>query len=367
MSNLIPIAKPSLGPKELELVCEAMTSGWISSTGCFVEQFEEICAAYIGVQHGIATANGSVAIQLALAGLGIGPSDEVIVPNFTFAATINAVIHVGATPILADIDPDSWTIDANQVEKLITKNTKAVVPVHIYGQPCCMTILTKLAVDYDLYVVEDFAEAFGAKYRNEMVGSLGDVGCTSFFANKIVTTGEGGMCFTDDTELAEEMRTLRDHGMSNTKKYWHIRAGYNFRLTNLQAAIGCAQMERIDNKIALRAKIEASYVRLLGESPLLTFQTHFEDREKVCWLFTILINQPVSKTPDQIVEELLKVGIESRPVFIPLNLMPPYQIFSHETLTHSQNLWRRGISLPTFEDISIDNIERVGNELLALL
>ena len=247
--KMIPIAEPLLEEEELNNVMEAVKSGWISSKGKFIPEFEENFARYCGVKHSVATSNGTVALHLALATLGIKEGDEVIVPTLTFIATANAVRYTGAKPVFVDSNPDYWCIDPEKIEGAITPKTRAIIPVHLYGHPCDMEAIMAVAKKHDLYVIEDAAEAHGAEHKGRKVGSFGDIACFSFYGNKIITTGEGGMCLTDDEILAERMRILRDHGMNPGKRYWHDIVGFNYRMTNMQAAIGVAQLEKIDRVI----------------------------------------------------------------------------------------------------------------------
>jgi len=231
----VPLISPDLTGNELEYIMEAFLSTWISSSGEYIKKFEKMFADFSECEHGVAVSNGTVALHLALMALGLKKGDEVIVPDLTFAATINAVLHAQATPVIVDIERDSWCIDPKEIEKAITARTKAIIPVHLYGQPCDMDAIMAIANKSHLFVLEDCAEAHGARFDGKKVGSFGDVGCFSFFGNKIMTTGEGGMCVTNSKQLDEKMRILRDHGMSKTKKYWHEVIGYNYRITNLQA------------------------------------------------------------------------------------------------------------------------------------
>ena len=255
----ISLAQPQLNGNEYKYLMDAFLSTWISSTGKYVTQFEQKFAEYCGVSYGVATSNGTTALHLALAALGIGAGDEVIIPDLTFAATINAVLYTGATPVIVDIEEDSWCIDPEQMQKAITPNTKAVIPVHIYGQPCDMGRIIQIAQEHQLYIVEDCAEAHGAEWDHRKVGSFGVISCFSFFGNKVITTGEGGMCITDRKDLNDKMRMLRDHGMSRERKYYHEVIGFNYRMTNMQAAIGVAQLERIDQILDWRLALEDKY------------------------------------------------------------------------------------------------------------
>ena len=241
-----PISNIDLNGNELLYVTEAIKSTWISSSGKFITQFESMFAEFCSTNHAVATSNGTTALHLAIESLNIGSGDEVIVPSLTFAATANAILHSGATPVFVDSLNYHWNIDPEKISGAITPKTKAILAVHLYGHPCDMTQIMKIAKKYNLFVIEDCAEATGATINGEKVGSIGDIGCFSFFGNKIITTGEGGMCITNNADLNERMRLLRDHGMDKSKKYWHTEIGYNYRMTNLNAAIGVAQMEQID-------------------------------------------------------------------------------------------------------------------------
>jgi perosamine synthetase len=245
----IPIAEPWLGAKERRLLDECARSGWVSSKGKFVDQFEKMFARYCGVKYGIATSSGTTALHLALACLGIGPGDEVIVPTLSFIATANVVTYCGAKPVFVDSLGDTWNLDPAAIEKAVTRRTRAIIVVHLFGHPAHMHEVCAIAAKHGLHVIEDACEAHGSEYRGARVGSLGTMGCFSFYGNKIITTGEGGMVVTDDESLADKARLLRDHGMSKTRKYWHAHVGFNYRMTNLQAALGVAQMERIKEVI----------------------------------------------------------------------------------------------------------------------
>ncbi|MDA7803421.1 aminotransferase class I/II-fold pyridoxal phosphate-dependent enzyme [Crocinitomix sp.] len=352
-THFTPVAEPSLSSKELEYLTDAYTSTWISSRGKYIDQFESEFSKYCGVDFGVATSNGTVAIHLALEALGVGKGDEVIVPDLTFAATINAVLYAGATPVIVDVDVDRWTICPNAIEKAITAKTKAIIPVHVYGQPCEMDRIMDISQKHKLFVVEDCAEAHGATFKGEKVGSFGHISTFSFFANKIITTGEGGMCVTNDTELDAKMRILRDHGMSPSKRYWHDVVGYNYRMTNLQAAIGCGQLERIEEILAGRDDIEKRYKKtFIGNS--FKFQSIFQNSAKVVWL----ICGTVPNRRDEFIEMLKGKMIDARPFFYPLSEMPIYSKYTHSN-TNSVLISKIGINLPTVLDTNIEEIQEV--------
>ncbi|MFI3202187.1 MAG: aminotransferase class I/II-fold pyridoxal phosphate-dependent enzyme [Eubacteriales bacterium] len=352
----VPISQPHLGGNEFKYLQDAFLSTWISSSGSYITKFEEMFAQYCGVQYGVAVSNGTVALHLALLALEIGEGDEVIVPDITFAATINAVLYVGATPVIVDIEEDSWCIDPVEIEKAITSRTKAIIPVHIYGQPCDMEQIGKIAKSHNLYVIEDCAEAHGAQYDGQVVGSMSDISCFSFFGNKVITTGEGGMCLTQSKELEEKIRLLKDHGMDKQRKYYHTVVGYNYRMTNLQAAIGVAQLERIEEIHKRRCQIEHSYHQGLTGIEGVTLQSDTLDkREKIVWLVSLLIDEEYREECEK---RLKENQIDVRPFFIPLSEMELYKkyTFSNEI---SSKISKVGINLPTAYDITEEMISRI--------
>lgn len=343
--HMTPVAEPNLKGNEFNYLCDAFLSTWISSTGEYINRFEKGFSDYCGTKHGIAVSNGTVAIHLALLALNIGEGDEVIIPDLTFAATINSVLHARATPVIVDVEEDSWCIDPVEIEKAITPKTKAIIPVHVYGQPCDMDKIMALAKKHKLKVIEDAAEAHGAEYKGKKVGSFGDIACFSFFANKIITTGEGGMCLTNDDLLNDRIRVLRDHGMNKQKKYWHDEVGYNYRMTNLQAAIGCGQLERIDQILESRNEIENKYKSILEEEKMITFQNELKNQKKVVWMVSVL-----SQKKNEIMHLLKESNLDARPFFYPLSSMPLYAKYAHK-MSVSISLSERGFNLPTIENI----------------
>ncbi|MCX6182219.1 MAG: aminotransferase class I/II-fold pyridoxal phosphate-dependent enzyme [Bacteroidetes bacterium] len=359
----IPISAPSLRGNEFKYLVDAFLSTWISSTGSYIEIFEANFAAFCEAKHGVAVSNGTVAIHLALKALGIGRGDEVIVPDLTFAATINTVFHSEATPVIVDVEEDSWCIDPKEIEKAITPKTKAIIPVHLYGQPCDMDAIMAIAKKHNLYVIEDCAEAHGAMYNGKKVGSIGHIGCFSFFANKVITTGEGGMCTTNDFKLMELMKVMRDHGMNKSRKYYHEVIGFNYRMTNLQAAIGVAQLERIDEFLQQRIALEQEYRTKLSTSNIIEFQRNdLGKRQKITWLVSILVKDNYK---DLLVQKLKEKGIDVRPFFISLGEMEIYTpyVFSN---TVSIRLSKTGLNLPTSLETTervIDTIQEVVQEI----
>jgi len=345
----IPIMEPLLAGNELAYVSECVKTNWISSQGKFVRSFEEMLGKFHDMPYALAVSNGTVAIHLALVALGVGEGDEVIVPNYTFAASINAVLHANATPVIVDIEPNSWNIDPEAMEAAITPKTKAIMPVHLYGYPAEMKKIMAIAERHNLIVVEDNAEALGSQYYGQLTGTFGHAATYSFFGNKTVTTGEGGLILFREKEHYEKAVTLRDHGMSRTRKYWHELVGYNYRMTNLQAAIGVAQMERIDEILEMKTRMANVYNENLKGIPGIILPPEHPDHYNTHWLYTIEVDEKiVNLSRDQIISKLLQNGIEARPTFFPLHEMPPYQAFGKGDYPNSVRVSRNGFSLPSF-------------------
>jgi perosamine synthetase len=359
---MIPISQPTITEAEIRLVTDAVTSGWVSSLGKYIEQFEREFAEYCGVRHCVSTSNGTVAIHLALKVLGIGAGDEVIVPDLTFVATANAVALAGATPVIADVSASDWCLDPAAVERHMTSRTKAIIPVHLYGHPCDMESLRRLAEPRRIAIIEDAAEAHGAFDGDRRVGGLGDFGTFSFYGNKIVTTGEGGALTTDSDELAERARLLRDHGMSPTRRYWHSEIAYNYRLTNLQAALGVAQMQQIDAWIGERARILDTYRRLL-EPRGFTLNPHRGDTRPVNWMTCLLVEGIDRSQRDHLITLLRTKGVDSRPFFYPLSALPMYPCDHANPVSHA--LSPIGLNLPTFPALTDAEIAIVSDAVSA--
>ena len=364
----IPIAKPFLQKQEVEYVLDCLNDGWISSKGKYINKFENAFAEYIGCKYAVAVMNGTAALHLALESLGIGKNDEVIIPSLTFIATANAVTYTGAKPVFADSEKDTWNIDPLSVERLITPRTKAIIPVHLYGQPCRMEELQEIASKNKLYIIEDAAEAHGAKYKGIHVGSIGDVGCFSFFGNKIITTGEGGMLVTNNEKIFEKAKILRDHGMDPNKRYWHPYIGYNYRMTNLQAAIGLAQMEKINMIIDRKISIAKLYRKKLENYKNFSISPHNNWSTNVYWMFSILINDngildDIQR--DNFMDFMQKQKIETRPFFYPIHQMPPY--FSNLSLPVCEKISSNGINLPSYTEISDKEICRICDKIDAYI
>ncbi len=355
-TEFVQVAAPDMSHHEFRSVMDAFISSWISSKGPYVKKFEDEFRGFVGARHGIAVSNGTVALHLALVALDVGPGDEVIVPDLTFAATINAVLYCGATPVIVDIDRDTWSMTLDIVERACTPRTKAIIPVHLYGRPAEIGPIATFARQRGIAVIEDCAEAHGATYRGRMVGQFGDVACFSFYANKIVTTGEGGMCLTNSDELAQTLCLLRDHGMTPGRSYWHERVGYNYRITNLQAAIGQSQLWRIKHTLERNHRIAELYRAALHDIPGVRFPPAMpEEYRPVVWLACVQV--PAEKRL-AIMAAAHDAKVEMRAFFHPLSALPPYEKYARDC-PNSADLSATGISLPTSRAIDEQIVERV--------
>jgi perosamine synthetase len=354
---MIPIMEPWLDHQEIDLVMDCLKSGWISSQGKYIGEFEKAFSSFCGTRFGVATSNGTTALHLALLTLGIGPGDEVIVPALSFIATANVVVYTGARPVFADVDEKTWTLDPSGLRSLITDRTKAIIPVHLYGHPADMGLIMQLAEEYHLWVVEDAAEAHGADYKGKKVGSLGHLGCFSFYGNKIISTGEGGMIVTDNPAWVEKARILRDHGMSKERKYWHPILGYNFRMTNIQAAIGLGQMNKIQVIIDKKREIAQTYSRGLEGVKGVVRPPEEKWGNNVFWLYSILIRPETGKKRDDLIEYLDQFQVASRPLFSPMPDMPFYAAGKH--FPTAQRISEQGISLPSGSALTAEQIHYI--------
>jgi perosamine synthetase len=356
MNKFIPVAVPDLSGNEKKYVMDCMDTTWISSGGEYIKRFESSFSSFIGTKNALTCCNGTVALHLPLLVFGIGPGDEVIVPSFTYIATANAVRYCGATPVFADCLPDTWNLDPQDFERRITPRTKAVIPVHLYGNPCDMDSIMSIAKRHNLFVLEDAAECHGAYYNGKCTGSFGDAATFSFFGNKIITTGEGGMIVTDNDKFAEKMRILRGQGQDPDKRYWFNEVGYNYRMTNIEAAIGLAQLEKIDAHLDARKRVAEWYIEELNcMSDFVDIQKTTPKAENVWWMFSILLKDNVKISRDELMDKLLSDGIETRPLFYPMHIMPPYYD-ENAACPVSEKIATAGMNLPTHAKISREDI-----------
>ena len=362
----IPVARPDLSGREAEYVAEAIASSWISSTGRYVDRFERDFAELCGTRHAIAAANGTVALHLALVALGVGPGDEVIVPSLTYIATANAVRYTGAEPVFVDVDPATWCIDPGAVEAAITPRTRGAIVVHLYGHPADMDALRAVADRRGMWLVEDAAEAHGARYRGRPVGGLGSIGTFSFYGNKIITSGEGGALTTDDDELARKLRLYRGQGVDPDRRYWFGVVGYNYRLTNVACAILCAQLERFDELQGGRRHVYDLYDAALDGIPGIGRQPVASWAEPAPWLYCITVDRDeLGRSRDELMDDLATAGIETRPFFHPVHRLPPYAPSDRAPtdLPATDQLAAAGMNLPTATQMTEDDVARVADAI----
>lgn len=368
---MIPVCEPTFVENELKYVTDCLKTNWISSKGKYIEKFEKIFSKFCNAKYGISCCNGTTALHLALETLGIGKGDEVIIPTFTMIATCNAVIYAGAKPVLVDSEPETWNIDVSKIEEKITKKTKAIMPVHTYGHTVDMDPLLDIAQDHDLFIVEDAAEAHGAEYKNKRTGSLGDIGCFSFYANKIITTGEGGMITTNNEEFAERASSLRNHAFGKPR-FLHKELGFNYRMTNIQAAIGLAQMEKADTLVNSRIKNAQLYNSLLRDVKGITIPPKKDWAKNVYWMYGILVENEFGIDASTLREELMKKGIETRSFFIPMHKQPVYkkndERFPNTSGEYpvSEQLAKKGFYLPSSSHLTKEQIVTIVEAIKSL-
>lgn len=362
----ISLAQPVLSGNERAYVLDCIESTWISSIGKYIGAFEERFAEYCGVRHAIAVNNGTTALHVAMVALGLQPGDEVLVPTLTYVATANAVRYCGATPVFVDSEQQTLCIDPELLERSITPKTRGIVPVHLYGHPAQMDAISEVARRHGLWVLEDAAEAHGAEVGGRKVGGLGTCATFSFFGNKIITTGEGGMVTTDDDQLAERLRLFRGQGMDPKRRYWFPVVGYNYRMTNIQAAIGLAQMEGLDDAIAARIKVAEWYEEALSRLGDRVCVMHEQPwAQRVIWMYNVFLTEGTAADRDRVMARLDEMGIETRPIFYPMHQMPPYRESAAYPVADSWSA--RGITLPTHQGLTREDVERVVDSLEAAL
>jgi perosamine synthetase len=389
--GLIPVNEPLIGRNALAYVTQCLETGWISSAGSFIQRFEQEFARYLGAKQAITTTSGTTALHLAMASLGLGPGDEVIVPDLTMIAVPYAVVYTGAEPVFVDVDPEIYALDPEKLRefidrdcvfdrkegKLLNKGTgrtvRAIVPVHLYGHPCDMDKILAVAKLYNLAVIEDAAEAHGALYfpggnkaSGRPVGTIGLAGCFSFYANKIVTTGEGGMVVTDDDALAEKARRLKDLAHDPERRFLHTELGFNYRLTNLQAAIGVAQLEEIDRFIAIKQEMARTYQELLSGVPGLVLPQEKEWARSVYWMYAVLVEKEFGLSRDELVRRLRERGVDTRTFFIPLHQQPLFQAkaaYRNLSFPVSEALAEKGLYLPSGLALTKGQMKRVAAEI----
>jgi len=354
-----PVYQPSLSGNEKKYVMECLDSTWISSKGKFINQFEENFSEYLGIKYSAAVSNGTVALHAALLALGIGKGDEVIVPTFTYIASVNAIHYTCATPVFVDSKEDTWQMDPEDVKKKITSKTKAVMAVHLYGNTCEMDELVNICKEYNLYLIEDTAEAFGSKYKDSFAGTFGDISTFSFFGNKTITTGEGGMISTNNKELYDLAIRLKGQGLAAGKEYFHDIVGYNYRMTNICAAIGCAQIENATDIITKKREIAKWYNNQLNDLPL-QLPKESKDVFNTYWMYTVMVEDAEQR--DKLREFLKEEGIETRPAFHPVHQMPMYYKES-VSFPVAESLAAKGINLPSYAELNVSDVKYIGKTI----
>jgi perosamine synthetase len=366
---MIYVNEPLLDGNEKKYVMEAMDTGWISSEGPFVKKFESGFAKYIGHEYGIATCNGTASLEVSLYAGKVGQGDEVILPSFTIISCIAAIVRVGAIPVLIDIDPDTWCMDVSQVEAKITKKTKAIMPVHIYGHPVDMDPLMDLAKKYNLVVIEDAAEVHGAEYKGKKCGGIGHISSFSFYPNKLITTGEGGMVLCSDPEMAERARSYRNLCFQK-ERYLHDELGYNFRMTNLQAAIGFAQLEKIERVVNFKREMGEYYISKLKKIPGIKTQIEKPWAKTVYWMYCIELDPSLGMDARTMREKLLERKIETRAFFRGMHDQPVCEkmgLFKGEKYPVTDHAYKYGLYLPSGMTITKAIIDQVVHEVEAVL
>lgn len=359
---IIPIYKPIISKKTKQYVNECLNSSWISSKGEYIKTFENMFAEKTKIKYATTCCNGTLALHLALMALGIKAGDEVIVPTFTYIASVNAIRYTGATPVFVDCLEDTWQIDPEDISKKVTPKTKAIMVVHLYGHPADMNKICHIAKTNNLFIVEDCAEAFGSKYNNQHVGQFGDIAAYSFFGNKTITTGEGGMVVTNNETLYERVIKFKGQGLADYRQYWHDVLGYNYRMTNIQAAIGCSQLEICDYILLAKRNLAEKYIEHFKNTPI-SWHKESIDVYHSYWMFSITmdINE---KTRNKIIDVLLKdKKIETRPLFYPIHTMPIYSE-KYETHPVSEKLHRTGLNLPSFPELTEKQIKYISKSVL---
>ncbi len=352
MNIKIPVYQPALNGNEKKYVNECLDTTWISSKGRFINEFESSFANFIGVKYAASVSNGTVALHLAMIALGIGPGDEVIVPSLTYISSVNAIVYVGAIPIFIDSLPDTWQMDPTDLKRKITARTKAVMAVHLYGHPCEIETIDEICKANGLFLIEDCAEALGSKFGDTHVGTFGDISTFSFYGNKTITTGEGGMVVTNDETLFDRSVHFKGQGLAKHRQYWHDVIGYNYRMTNICAAIGLAQLEQIDGFLERKREIAKFYEQNII-NPKIEFHKEKAGLTHSYWMCSILT--PDSSLREELRENLAKEGVETRPLFYPVHTMPMYSQ-KYQKIPVAENLGWRGINLPSYPGLSDDEL-----------
>lgn len=367
---MIPVNEPLFLGNEKKYLCECIDTGWISSDGPFVKKFESEFAKYVGMNYGVAAANGTASLEMALYALEVKENDEIIMPSFTIISCALAAIRLGAKPVLTDIEPETWNIDVSQIEKKITSKTKGIMPVHIYGHPVDMDPIIKIAEKYNLKILEDAAEVHGAEYKNKKCGSFGEVSSFSFYANKIISCGEGGMVLCKNEKAAELARSYRNLCFKSEKRFWHTELGYNFRMSNLQAAVGLAQFEKIDEYIKIKRELGEYYISKLKDIQELKLQAEKEWAKTVYWMYAVELDSKLGISADIVMKKLKTAGVDTRPFFIGLHCQPvlrEFGLFENESYPVTEKASKYGFYLPSGLALKKEQIDYVCDSLKKII
>ncbi|MFZ5354275.1 MAG: LegC family aminotransferase [Bacillota bacterium] len=358
---MIPLCVPHIIGNEWKYIKECLDTNWVSSAGSYVDKFEQKFSEFLKIKKSVVTINGTAALHLALKALGICEGDEVIVSSLTFISPVNAIRYVGAVPVFVDVCRDSYVMDVEKIEELITEKTKAILPVHIYGHPVDMGKVMELAKKYNLKVIEDATESLGSLYKGRHTGTIGDIGCFSFNGNKLITTGAGGMLVTNDVEIGEYTKYLSNQTKTVMENggFCHEEIGYNYRMPNIVAAMGVAQMESIEHYCSIKKRNADTYSQLLKEVVGVTLPVQKHDAENINWLYSVVIENEYKLSRDDLIKTLKQNNIESRPFFMPIHLMKPYSQCRHGDMSVTIELSRKGINLPSSVGITIEEIQYV--------
>ena len=370
ISSVIPVNEPRLGENEIKYALECLQTGWISSEGRFIREFEERWAEYCSMKYGIAVSNGTVALEIAVASLHLQPGDEVILPSFTIISCAQAITKNNGLPVLVDCDPETWCMDVSQVESKITARTRAILPVHIYGHPVDMDLVNVLARKYNLAILEDAAEAHGAEYKGSKCGGLGDVSIFSFYANKIVTTGEGGMVLTNDEAQAEHLRSLRNLCFRKEQRFFHTELGNNYRMTNIQAAIGVAQIEQIEKSIQQKRWMADAYHQQLKEIEGLSLPVERSWAKNVYWMYGIVLDPSSGVDGREFASQLMEHNVMTRPFFFGMHEQPVFRdmgLFADEHYAVTEHISRQGLYLPSGLTLTQEQVDYVCNAVKKVL
>jgi Predicted pyridoxal phosphate-dependent enzyme apparently involved in regulation of cell wall biogenesis len=358
---MIPLCIPEMSGNEWRYIKECLDTNWVSSVGSYVNKFEDEFAKFVEAKKAVVTVSGTAALELALRTLGVGDGDEVIVSSLTFISPVNTIKYVGADPVFVDVCRDTYVMDAEKIEKLITEKTKAILPVHLYGHPVDMDKVMEIAKKYNLYVIEDATESLGSLYKGKALGSIGNIGCFSFNGNKLITTGAGGMFVTNNEKLGEKAKFLSTQTkvVAENKAFYHPEIGYNFRMPNLLAAMGCAQLEKIEQYILAKRQHANEYNKLLSNVKGISIPIEKEWAKNVYWLYSVVIEDGYGTSRDDLIKKLGENGIESRPFFMPVHDMPPYKRCKHGNMSITNELAARGINLPSSVGLTNDELKKV--------